>query len=308
MSSNKLLAWFNDPKRLEYAIILTLDRFFHYSLSDKLVIKAQFYQRMGYELDLDRPVTYNEKLNWLKLYDRNPLYSILVDKIKVKEYVANIIGNEYIVPTLGVWNSPEEINLDSLPDQFVLKCNHNSGIGLFICKNKNDITKEKWQTVLNNLKIGLKENFYNRYREWPYKNVPHKILAEKYLDPGPNNRDLPDYKFFCFNGEVKALFVATERNKLNEEVKFNFFDADFNPLPFRQRHELSKVIPQKPKNFETMKIAASKLSKGIRQVRVDFYEVNNTVYFGELTFFHFSGYVPFEPVEWDKRLGDMLSL
>lgn len=271
---------------------------------DKLYLRTLYSLIMGKKLDLDNPRTYNEKLQWLKLYDRRPEYSIMVDKVKVKDYVGSIIGSDYIIPTIGIWDTPEEINWDLLPEQFVLKCSHDSG-GLVICKDKSKLDKS---VAINKLKRCLRTNYYLTQREWPYKNVPRRILAEEYIESGPHQEDLPDYKFFCFDGVVKAMFVATERQKQGEEVKFDFFDAQFNHLPIKQGHENAKISPQKPRNFEMMKRAAEKLSKGIPQVRVDFYETNDRVYFGEITLFHFSGMVPFRPESWDYYFGDMIQL
>ena len=259
---------------------------------------------MQYPLNLDNPRTFSEKLQWLKLYDRRPEYVKMVDKYAAKEYVASIIGEEYIIPTLGVWNKPEDIDWDSLPDQFVLKCTHDSG-GVVICTDKNTFDRH---AAIKKIKKSLKTNYYWRNREWPYKNVPRRIIAEEYISPLPGLKDLPDYKFFCFDGEVKALFVATERQNPNEEVKFDFYDADYNHLPFKQGHEHAKVQPPKPQNFELMKKVAAQLSKGKPHVRVDLYNLGDKILFGELTLFHFSGFVPFEPEEWDKRFGDMLTL
>ena len=273
-------------------------------LPDELYLKVKFRQLMGKKLNLKNPQTFSEKLQWLKLYDRRPEYTTMVDKYAVKGYVAKIIGDEYIIPTLGVWDRPEDIDWDSLPNQFVLKCTHDSG-GLVICRDKSKLDKKAATTKLRKT---LKQNYYRKWREWPYKNVPRRIIAEQYIEPAPDLKDLPDYKFFCFDGEVKALFVATDRQKEGEEVKFDFFDADFNRLPFKQGHEHAAVTPRKPKNFEVMKKAAAQLSKGLPHARVDLYEVGDKVLFGEITLFHFSGLVPFRPEEWDKVFGDMLTL
>ena len=273
-------------------------------LPDELYLKVKFRQLMGKKLNLKNPQTFSEKLQWLKLYDRRPEYTTMVDKYAVKGYVAKIIGDEYIIPTLGVWDRPEDIDWDSLPNQFVLKCTHDSG-GLVICRDKSKLDKKAATTKLRKT---LKQNYYRKWREWPYKDVPRRIIAEQYIEPAPDLKDLPDYKFFCFDGEVKALFVATDRQKEGEEVKFDFFDADFNRLPFKQGHEHAAVTPRKPKNFEVMKKAAAQLSKGLPHARVDLYEVGDKVLFGEITLFHFSGLVPFRPEEWDKVFGDMLTL
>ena len=177
-------------------------------LPDKAFIKCKFRFAMGYKLNLRQPKTFSEKLQWLKLYDRRPEYTTMVDKVKAKEYVASVIGEEYIIPTLGVWSDPDQIDFDSLPDRFVLKVNHNSGTGMYICKDKTKMDVEK---VKIGLRKGLKENYYIRNREWPYKNVPRRILAETYMED--EFGELRDYKFFCFDGVVKALFIATDRSK-----------------------------------------------------------------------------------------------
>lgn len=271
-------------------------------LPDRCFIKLKWYGRkMPYKLNLKNPQTFNEKLQWIKLYDHNPLYTILVDKYRVKKYVEERIGTEHVIPLLGAWDSVEEIEWDKLPDQFVLKVNHDCG-GQVICRDKSkldiDDTKEK-------LRLAFKKNYYFEGREWPYKNVQPKVFAEAYMED--EYGELRDYKFFCFDGEVKAMFIATERNS-GGEVKFDFFDADFNHLPFTQGHPNASVLPAKPKGFEEMKTLAAKLSKGLSEVRVDFYDVNGHVYFGEFTFFHFGGIVEFHPVEWDYTFGGWINL
>ena len=227
----------------------------------------------------------------------------MVDKCEAKNYVANIIGDEYIIKTLGVWESFNDIDFDSLPEKFVLKCTHDSG-GLVIVndKSKLDVKKAK-----EKIEKSLKTNFYWSAREWPYKNVKPRIIAEEYMED-KETAELRDYKFFCFNGVAKALFVASERQKEDEETKFDFFDTDYNHLPIINGHPNAETPPKKPKCFEQMKQFAEMLSKGIPHLRVDFYEVNGHVYFGELTFSHWSGMVPFEPAEWDKTFGDWIEL
>lgn len=282
--------------------VLTYYGFFNY-LTDKNFLKTKFKLVFGKELNLDKPQTFNEKLQWLKLYDRNPLYTTMVDKYKVKEYVANIIGKEYIIPTLGVYNNTEEVDFDKLPNQFVLKCTHDSG-GLVICKDK---SKFNYKAAYKKINKSLKRIYFWQCREWPYKNVSRKIIAEQYMEDN-KTKELRDYKFFCFNGTPKMLFVASDRQKPNEETKFDFYDMRFNHLPFTNGHPNSSEVIEKPKNFELMKDLARKLSQNIPHVRVDFYEINEKVYFGELTFSHWSGFVPFEPSEWDKKIGDWLIL
>ena len=275
-------------------------------LPDKAYLSIKFRKEFGRWPNWDNPQTYSEKLQWLKLYDRRPEYTMMVDKYAVKKYVADIIGEEYVIPTLGVWDKPEEIEWDKLPNQFVLKTTHGGGNeGVVICRDKNSFDRQK---AINLLNKDLNTDLYKVWREWPYKNVPKRIIAEKYIDPNPETNDLSDYKFFCFNGEVKGLFVATERQNPNEEVKFDFFDENYEHLPLRQGHDHAKITPPKPRNFELMKSLSEKLSKGFPHVRIDLYDLGDRVLFGEITFFHFSGLVKFEPEYWDKHFGDMLTL
>ena len=273
-------------------------------LSDEEYLKKTFQLSMGKPLNLENPQTFNEKLQWLKLYDRKPEYTMMVDKYLVREYIAKTIGEEYLIPLLGVWNSPDEIDFEKLPNQFVLKCNHNSGLGMCICKDK---TKLNIKKVKAELAKGLKQDYYLTGREWPYKDVPRKIIAEQFM-VDESGYELKDYKFFCFDGQVKALFVAKDRQTKGEETKFDFFDENFNHLPFINGHPNSKPPYFKPENFDEMKSLAEKLSVGIPQVRVDLYNINGHVYFGELTFSHWSGMVPFEPEEWDYKLGEWIQL
>lgn len=297
---NKLLRAIIHPRYLGTFI---LKKCSHWIKNDKFYVKAIFRLYTGHTLNLENPRTYNEKLNWQKIYDHNPLYTKMVDKYAAKEYVANIIGNQYIIPTIGCWEKPEDINWDSLPNQFVLKTTHDSG-GVIIVKDKSKINKEKAIRKLN--KCLTKDN-YAVTREWPYKNVHRRVIAEQYMEDKKTG-ELRDYKFFSFDGEVKALFISQDRGKVGEEVKFDYFDAEFNKLDIHQYHDVGKNMPEKPVCFEEMKILASKLSKGIPQVRVDFYEVNGKVYFGELTFFHHGGIVPFKPEKWDFIFGSWIEL
>lgn len=271
-------------------------------LCDEAYLRKKYRAKMGREIDLDNPRTFNEKLNWLKLYYRNPLYPILADKHRVKEYVAEKIGEEYIIPTLGVWDSFSEINFNELPNQFVLKCTHDSG-GLVICKDKKEFDL---QIARKKISKSLERNYYLSGREWQYNEIPRRIIGEQYLEDVLTN-ELRDYKFFCFNGIVKAMFIATDRQSKNPTT-FDFFDDEFNHLDIRQGHPNAQVIPEKPLNFDLMKKLAETLSVDIPQVRVDFYEVNGHVYFGEMTFFHFDGTTPFDPPIWDEVFGKWIEL
>lgn len=271
---------------------------------DRRYINIRWKLSMGYEMPWDNPQTYNEKLQWLKLFDRKPIYNILVDKYLVKDYVAKLIGEKYVIPLIGVWDNVDDIDFDKLPDKFVLKCNHNSGTGMYICKDK---SKLDINNVRKGLIKGLKQNYYLRNREWPYKDVPRKIIAEQYMED-ENTGELRDYKFFCFNGEVKCLFIASERSNGDDSVCFDYFDLDYNHLPIKRGHPNAKVKPEKPINFEKMKSIAAFLSRGIPCVRIDLYEVNGNIYFGEYTFSHGGGFIRFQPDKWDKVFGDWIKL
>lgn len=272
-------------------------------MSDEFYIRTLWRMVMGYKLDLKNPKTFNEKLQWLKLYDHNPLYTTLVDKLRVKDWVAEKIGTQYVIPTLAVWDSVEEIDISQLPDQFVLKCNHDSG-SVIVCKDKATFDLDSAKGLLSK---ALKHNFYWEGREWPYKYVKPCIFAEVYMESSTSN-DLPDYKFFSFNGVVKALFIATERGSQETETKFDFFDVNFNHIKVTNGHPNADSLPKKPISFDEMVKLSSILSKSIPQVRCDFYEVNEHPYFGELTFFHWGGMVPFEPTDWDYKFGEWIDI
>ena len=274
------------------------------SLSDEEFLRKKYEENVGKPLNLDNPQTYNEKIQWLKLHDHNPKYTELVDKYAVKRIVEDRIGFEHVIPVVGgPWYSVNDIDFDSLPNQFVLKCNHDCG-SVIICTDKAKLNKRRVQKKLSN---SLRVNYYYVGREWPYKNVKPCIFAEKYMidDDGV---ELRDYKFFCFNGEPKYLFIATDRMNKTEETKFDFFDMDFNHLPFTNGHPNATIQPTKPRHFEEMKKLASILSKGIPHVRVDFYETNNCVYFGEMTFYHWGGMGIFDPDKWDFTFGSWIDI
>lgn len=285
-------------------LLLTLGHREYFNwVSDKSYLKIAFWARMHKKLDLEHPKSFSEKLQWLKLYDRNPRYTQLCDKYEVKAIVGDIIGHEYLIPTLGVWEKFEDIDFSKLPERFVLKCTHDSG-GVIVCKDKSKLNYKKVHRKIN---ACLRHNFFWGMREWPYKDIKPRIIAEQYMEDNASG-ELRDYKFFCFDGKVKALFIASDRMTQGEETKFDFFDADYNHLPFRNGHPNASVLPNKPLNFDKMKELAAQLSAGYPQVRVDLYEVNGKVYFGELTFFHWSGMTPFEPEDWDYKFGEWLTL
>ena len=283
-------------------ILLALSRRRLIILSDKKYIKLKFKLLCNKKLNLKDPQSFNEKIQWLKLYDRNPKYTKMVDKYEAKKYVSSMIGEEYIIPTLAVYKKFDEIEWDKLPDKFVIKCTHDSG-GLVICNDKRKIDKEKAKKKINK---SLKKNYYYYSKEWPYKNVKPRIIIEKYLKDD-KEEDLKDYKFMCFGGKVKCSFVCLNRNS-EKGLHINFYDLDWNKMPFKRHYPNSNTVVPKPINYELMIKLAEKLAKDIPFVRVDFYEVNGNVYFGELTFYPGSGMEEFEPEEYDKILGDMLML
>lgn len=273
------------------------------SMPDRDYLERKFEALMGTPLHLDAPQTFNEKLQWLKLYDRKPEYTMMVDKYRVREYIAQKIGAEYLIPLLGVWDSPDEIDFAALPEQFVLKCNHNSGLGMCICKDKSTLDLRK---VRRELRKGLRQDYYLPGREWPYKDVPRKIIAEKFMIDNEVN-ELRDYKFFCFRGEVKCFKVDFDRFI---DHRANYFDPNGNPMPFGE-----VVCPPKPdkqlvlpENLDEMIALAEKLSGDVPFLRVDFYNIQGRIYFGELTFSPASGMGKFIPEEWDTVLGRWLQL
>ena len=259
------------------------------------------YLRMKYALVFGRPLsvsgatTFTEKIQWQKLRDRNPLYHTLVDKAAVKPYVAERIGAEHVVPTLGVWERPEQIDWEALPEQFVLKCTHDSG-STVICTDKATFDRK---AACDKLSAALACDYWKRDREWAYKDVPRRIIAEEYLGAG-----LADYKIFCFGGKPEFLFVATDRDNPDTETKFDFFDTSWQHLDIRNGHPNAATPPAKPAHFEQMLALAEALADKFPQVRIDFYETpDGRVLFGEYTFYHWSGFVPFDPERADAQLG-----
>lgn len=271
-------------------------------IPDEKYLKVRYRTEMGRELNLDNPTTYTEKLQWLKAYDHRTEYTTMVDKYAVKQYVAERIGAEHVIPLLGVWDRPEDIAFDKLPQRFVLKATHDSG-GLVVCKDKSKLDIHAVREMFRPL---LKRNYYNGTREWPYKNVKPRIIAEAYMEDSRQG-ELRDYKFFTFGGEPKVLYIAQGRGR-GEPTVADFFDMEFNHLPFTIDHDMAPVPPEKPACFEEMKRLAAVLSEGTPQLRVDFYEVDGKVYFGEMTFFHCSGMAPFHPESWDRTFGDWVIL
>lgn len=283
-------------------ILLKLDKMNLIRLSDKKFIEYRFLSEMGYKLNLKSPQTFNEKLQWLKLYDRNPEYTKMVDKYEVREYIKEKIGEEYLIPLIGVYDKFDDIDFDKLSNQFVIKCNHDSG-GLIICKDKNRLDIETARKKINR---SLKTNYYYSGREWPYKNVKPKILIEKYMEDS-NKSDLIDYKLFCFNGIPKIVLVCSERFSSSNMCE-TWFDMNWKLIDMTESgHRVDSTI-SKPKQLKKMVELSKKLSKNIPFIRVDWYEIGDKLYFGELTFYPASGFDKFEPKEWNKKIGDMLSI
>ena len=251
-------------------------------INDEKYVKLMHLLKTNNKCDLENPKTYNEKLQWLKLHDRKDIYTTMVDKYEAKQYVTNAIGDEYVIPTIGIYDSFEEINFNSLPDQFVIKCTHDSG-GTIICRDKSELDLNK---VRKRIKKCLKRNYYWSYREWPYKNLKPRIIVEKYLEDS-NEGEIRDYKFFCFDGKIGVVLVCTNRQTDLEET---WFDEDFNLLDLREGGHKNRKDLIKPKNYSKMKSIAKKLSKGIPHVRVDLYDIDGRIYFGELTFYPAGGY------------------
>lgn len=270
-------------------------------LPDRWYIQLRYFTRFHRFCDLRNPSTYNEKLQWLKLNYRIAEDTILVDKYEVKGVVRELVGAEYVIPTLGVYDTVEDIDFDELPESFVLKCTHDSG-GVVVVRDKSLIDVA---LVRDELRQTLGRNYYYNGREPHYLDIQPRIIAEPFLEDATHGQ-LLDYKFFCFDGDVKAMFVASDRASGN--VKFDYFDADFSPLDIRQPYPNSPTLPARPDSYEEMLDIARQLSQGHPHVRVDLYEVNGHVYFGELTFFHFSGFQPFNPSEWDEVWGNWLRL
>lgn len=268
-------------------------------LPDSVYLKWLYRGSTGRKLNLEEPKRYTEYLQWMKIYDHNPLYTTMVDKAAAKEWAAEIIGSEHIIPTLGVWERFDDIDFGKLPNRFVLKCTHDSKSAL-ICRDK---TKFNISAAKEKLQKALTKEFFYEGRQWPYKNVPPRILAEAYMENDATG-DLRDYKFFTFNGEPKTMYIATGRG--TGQTYGDFFDMDFQHLDLSIDHEMAPQCPEKPALFEQMKEAARLLSKGTSQVRVDFYEVNGQFYFGEMTFFHCSGFVNFHPDSWDEKFGSWI--
>lgn len=296
----KLLRYFLDK---DYRKLLQCNLGKYNWMDDSAFLNMKYSLCTGHTLNITSPATFNEKLQWLKLYDRRPEYTVMVDKYRVREYIAHRIGEEYLIPLIGAWDSPDEIDFDALPSQFAMKCNHNSGLGMCICADKAKLDVAK---VKKELRQGLKQDYYLTGREWPYKDVPRKIIAEQFMKSDEGG--LTDYKLHCFNGEPRLVLVCRDRfteTGLTED----FFSERWEHLDLRRpRHpNASRPIPQ-PEELPQMLELARTLSEGIPFLRVDFYIIENRIYFSELTFFPASGFERFVPEQWDQTLGDWLTL
>lgn len=296
---NKMIKYIRNPSNI---IIYLMNKNFFNWMSDEQYLKIKYRLIMKKKLDLEKPQTYNEKLQWLKLNDRKNSYTKMVDKYEAKKYVASVIGEQYIIPTLGVWEKFKDINFEILPKQFVLKPTHTSG-DVFICKDKNNIDYKKLKKKVNKW---LKRKYYFLHREWPYKNVKPRIIAETYIE-NKEEIGLKDYKFMCFNGKVKCSFVCTNRNS-KQGLSVDFFDLNWEKMPFTRHYPNSGEHINKPINYNQMLQLAEKLARNIPFVRVDFYEVNRKIYFGELTFYPGAGFEEFSPEKYDRILGEWLDL
>lgn len=271
-------------------------------IPDRIYLQIVYFRHFKKFIDFDNPKTFNEKIQWLKLNYRKEEYTNLVDKYRVKQYITKLIGEEYVIPTLGVWNNADDIDFKSLPEKFVLKCNNDSG-GIVICKNKKDFDEVKAKSFL---KERLKNNGYWYGREWPYKNVKPCIIAEKYMEDSIS-KDLKDYKFFCFNGSMEFFDIDIDRFI---EHRSNYYDRNGNFLPFGKTYcppDYTKKI-EMPKNLDKMIELAETISHNTVLSRIDFYEIDGQVYFGEITFYPGSGFSPFTDEKWDYKLGDMIDL
>lgn len=296
----KIKRYFKDPY---YALGYDMIKKCPNLMPSKFYLSVLWKSLMGYELDWKHPKTFNEKLQWLKLHDHNPLYATLVDKYRAKQWVADKIGEQYVIPTLAVYKSVDAIDLDRLPNQFVLKCNHDSG-SVLICRDKSTFDIESAKQKLN---ACLKRNFYWDAREWAYKRVDRVVFAEQYMEDVSylsDSKDLLTYKFLCFEGKPYLMYITVK----GESIWENYYDLDFNPMDIRRDFPMNSLMKEKPVCFEKMKDLATELSKGLEHVRIDLYEVAGKVYFSEFTFYDWGGLMKFRPSEWDSKLGGMIHL
>jgi len=282
-------------------------RFFAYRgffnwMPDEQYLRMMYRINVGKKLNTECPKSFNEKLQWLKLNYRDPRLSMMVDKCEVKKYVSEIIGDNYIIPTIGVWDNYNDIDFSLLPNQFVLKCTHDSG-GLVIVRDKQVLNQKNVRKKINK---SLKRNYYYWGREWPYKNVKPRIIAEEFMC-NSNETELVDYKLMCFDGKVKCIFTCTDRYSGND-LKVTFFDTNWNRLPFERHYHSDPTEIPPPHSLKLMISLAEKISFDLPFARIDFYEINKKPYFGEITFFPGNGMEEFNPESWDLELGNWISL
>lgn len=301
----------NQVLKIPYGIFnfLAYRGFFNW-IPDKPYLKIQYKAFFGCKLNLDNPKTFNEKIQWLKLHDRNSLYITMSDKFAVKEYIREKLGKDYVIPLIGgPWKNADEINFDELPNQFVLKCTHDSG-GLVICRDKNTLDKKAAKKILNK---SLSKNYFYWCREWAYKDIKPLIIAEKYMEDSNSSESkmkqcLTDYKFYCFNGKVKYLYVSVGLEN-HKTARISFLTPDWKFAPFNRSDYIPyDKLPEKPHNYSKMIEIAEYLSKGIPFLRVDLFDLNKNIYFSEFTFYPCGGFMPVIPNEWDKKLGELLIL
>jgi len=271
-------------------------------LPDRIYLILIYFFKTGKLLNLINPKTYNEKIQWLKLYDRNNKYTIMADKYEVKKYVSEIIWEEYTVPTLWIYNTFDDIDFNKLPCKFVIKCTHDSW-WVIIIKDKNEINYDELKQKINKF---LKRRYYLLRWEWVYKNIKPRIIIEKYMED-KNYHELRDFKFFTFGWKVRLMFIATNR-QWKWETYFDFFDEKFNHLKITNWHPMNPNTPEKPKNFDKMIELAEILSNDIPHLRVDFYEINWKIYFWEFTFYHWWGIIPFKPDKWNYTIWNWIIL
>ena len=270
-----------------------------------IYISLYYWAATGKWPDLKHPTYFNEKLQWMKIHEDYTKYRDYADKIKVRDIIEEKIGDGYMFPMLGKWKSFDEIDFDSLPEEFVLKCNHDSG-SVKVIRNKSALTDKDIESLRKFYNSRLKQDFYGYGREPCYKGIDRYVFAEEFMkDPSGDEGGIKDYKFFCFNGKPEIMFIATDRAT---DVKFDFFDMDFNHLDITNIHPQSGKVIEKPEKFDEMKALAEKLSEGIKFVRIDLFELGGKIYFSEFTFFHGGGFNRFYPVEWETKLGNLIDI
>lgn len=274
-------------------------------LPDKLYLQIFYFATTGKFINFKNPKGFNEKQQWLKVNNRHQEYSKLVDKLRVRDHINEQLGEGHVFDILGYWKSFDDIDFDKLPDSFVLKCNHDSG-STTVIRDKSKLTEEDFERMRKLYTKRLSKDFFYAGREYPYKNLDRYIMAEKLMIDEENpEKSIEDYKFFCFNGEPKVMFVATDRST---DCRFDFFDMDFNHLDLINIHPNADKPIKKPEMFEEMKEIAAKLSKDIPFVRIDLYQLNGKIYFGEYTFFHGGGFQLCHPAKWERQLGDWIDI